>query len=360
MKPTLRPLGTSSRRSPQRLSADTLVTTRLRDDAAPYPLIVESREAGLDLAMWARESRDFLDRALVRHGAVLLRGFRSDGANTLDEFVRASGSEPLPYTERSSPRDVVKGHVYTSTSHPSESEIFLHNEQSYNLGFPGRIQFHCVTPPAEGGATPIACTRRVLRELPVALVERFLASSYRYIRNFGGMGLGWRTAFQTDDMAEVERYCRANQIDHAWLDGGRLRTSQTRRCVARHPVSGELAWFNHATFFHVSTLPRRVVDTLRSTFGEDEMPNNTFYGNGAPIEDDTMATLRAAYERAKVAIPWQRGDCLVLDNILMAHGRESFRGDRNIVVAMSNPTRWADVAVDELPNGTRHGRGLGA
>lgn len=350
MRDPLPGLGARSRQGPLKLSARDLVATRLPEGGALYPLIMEPRVEGLDLVAWSRDNRARLDEEIARYGGVLLRGFRVESVAAFEEFVRVSSAEPLPYGERSSPRDVVKDRIYTSTSHPADQQIFLHNEQSYNLTFPGRIHFHCVTPAAEGGATPVACTRRIFRDMPRALAARFIERRYRYTRNFGeGLGLSWQAAFQTSDRAEVERYCRDNDIELTWLDRDRLRTSQVRRCVARHPRTGELAWFNHATFFHVSTLDPGLVEHLRATYREEEMPNNTFYGDGGLIEPDTLRLMRVLYEGAKVSVPWQRGDCLVLDNMLMAHGREAFRGERLVVVAMSEPRRWEDVAADELP-----------
>jgi alpha-ketoglutarate-dependent taurine dioxygenase len=36
-----------------------------------------------------------------------------------------------------------------------------------------------------------------------------------------------------------------------------------------------------------------------------------------------------------VAFPWQKGDILMVDNMLAAHGREPFTGPRKIMVAMA-------------------------
>jgi alpha-ketoglutarate-dependent taurine dioxygenase len=44
-----------------------------------------------------------------------------------------------------------------------------------------------------------------------------------------------------------------------------------------------------------------------------------------------------------MTVRWEAGDILLLDNMLVAHGRRAFTGPRQIVVAMAEPTRWEDV-----------------
>jgi alpha-ketoglutarate-dependent taurine dioxygenase len=33
--------------------------------------------------------------------------------------------------------------------------------------------------------------------------------------------------------------------------------------------------------------------------------------------------------------PWVKGDLVVVDNMLVAHGRKAYKGDRQIVVSMA-------------------------
>jgi alpha-ketoglutarate-dependent taurine dioxygenase len=167
-----------------------------------------------------------------------------------------------------------------------------------------------------------------------------------YVRNFGdGFGLSWQEAFQTDDRRAVEQYCDEHRIVLEWRDGGRLRTRQVRPAVARHPLTGDRIWFNHLTFFHESTLAPAVRDALLSEFLEDELPNNTYYGDGTPIEPEILATLRNLYHQETVSFPWQEGDLLMLDNMMIAHGREPYRGQRKVVVGMADLVRWDDVKI---------------
>ena len=46
------------------------------------------------------------------------------------------------------------------------------------------------------------------------------------------------------------------------------------------------------------------------------------------------ARIRAAYEMERVEFGWRRGDLLMLDNMLVAHGRNPFEGKRRVIVAM--------------------------
>ena len=40
------------------------------------------------------------------------------------------------------------------------------------------------------------------------------------------------------------------------------------------------------------------------------------------------------YQSIEVAFPWQRRDILMLDNMLVAHARNPFKGPRKLCVAM--------------------------
>ncbi len=192
-------------------------------------------------------------------------------------------------------------------------------------------------PPAADGGTPLADCRKVYRRIGPQARQRLLERNYCYVRNFGaGLGPGWRDAFQTDDRAEVERYCQQHDISYQWTGSDRLATRQFRPVVRKHPVTGEVVWFNHLTFFNVQIFGADIAKTLLS-LGRDGIPNNTLYGDGTDIEPEVIAELRSAYESEKVVVPWRTGDILMLDNMLVAHGRQSFRPPRQIVVGMTEP-----------------------
>lgn len=308
------------------------------------PLVITPSSEGLNLAVWAAHNRSLIENQLFKYGAILFRGFNLAGVEEFEWFVSSVSSQTLEYKERSSPRSRVSGKVYTSTEYSATQSIFPHNENSYQLNWPTRIFFFCLVPAAQGGETPIVDTRRVYQRLTPKLRDRFISKQVKYVRNFGvEFGLGWSFVFQTTEKGEVERYCRQNGIHCEWLDGDRLRTESVRPAVVRHPRTGEWSWFNHATFFHHSTLDPRMAEALMSELGEENLPNNTYYGDGSPIDPDVLDELRAAYRAETVKFPWQAGDVLMLDNLLVAHSRTPYAGARKVVVSMADPLSWDDA-----------------
>lgn len=332
----MKKIGSFKRRSVEVAGASMVETEPLTPSG--LPLLVRPALEGVNVADWAAQNREIVEGHLIEHGGLLFRGFDVGGPEGLQRFVDAVSGGSLEYRERSSPRSAVSGNVYTSTDYPAEYPIFLHNENSYQKVWPRKIFFLCETAAESGGETPIADCRRVATHIDADVRRRFDETGWMYVRNFGdGFGLDWPTVFRTTDRSAVEEHCRRNDIEVEWKDGGRLRTRAVRPVTARHPVSGEELWFNHATFFHVSTLEPEVREPLLDEFTEEDLPANTYYGDGTPIEAEVMEHLRRAYERETVRFPWQEGDLLMLDNMLVAHGRAPFRGERRVLAAMADP-----------------------
>jgi alpha-ketoglutarate-dependent taurine dioxygenase len=340
--PSLKLPARGARRRVVHRTPQSLVRTSALVPGRELPLLVEPALPGVDLLQWAEGCRDWIEEKLLAAGALLFRGFGVESAEEFHQAVEAiSGSPPLEYTERSSPRSEVSRNIYTSTDYPPDQPIFPHNEHSYKDAFPLRLYFYCARPSSAGGETPVVDCRAVYDRLPEEVRRRFEDSGYVYQRNFGeGFGLPWQTVFQTEDPRQVEEYCRQHQIEVEWRPEGKLRTRQRRRVSARHPRSGEWSWFNHMTFFHVSTLPPLVREALLADFAEEDLPNQTYYGDGTSIEPEVLELMRQAYLEEKVLFPWRAGDVLLIDNLLTAHAREPFEGARQVLVAMAEPVEW--------------------
>ncbi|MGW0846854.1 TauD/TfdA family dioxygenase [Streptomyces sp. NPDC002787] len=310
----------------------------VRFEVGEFPPTVLCETAGVDTAAWAAEHRAAVEAVLHEHGAVLLRGF---GVFDPDAFEALAGSlvSSLYGEYGDLPHEKDADRVYKSTPYPAEQSILFHHESSHMPQWPSRQFFCCVTPSAEGGATPIVDGREVYVALPEDLRERFETLGIRYVRNFiEGLDVGWRRMFGTDDRAEVERRCAAQDVSCEWLPDGTLRTTQWAPAVIRHPLTDEPVFFNQLFLHHTACLEKEVRELMVSLFGDDESayPRSAAFGDGTRIPDSTVELLRGLYDDLAHRFTWRRGDVVVIDNMLVSHGRDPFAGERRIMVAMGD------------------------
>ena len=338
-----------TRRKAIKLQQDNLVRMTPMMAGRRLPMLCEPETDGVSLQAWAEGHRALIDSTLLEHGAILFRNFPVASAAEFDQCINAMSGGALEYRFRASPRTQVDPgfNIYTSTDYPKDQQIFPHNEHSYSPVFPLRLFLWCDIAPEYKGETPLGDTRDIFNAIDPAIREKFARKKIMYVRNYGdGFGLPWQTVFQTENRADVEAYCKGVGISVEWKADGRLRTRQVGPAIVRHPRSNEPLWFNHATFFHVSTLPPDARDALRADFADDDLPQNTCYGDGSPIEAEVLEHLREAYRNAMIEFPWQRGDVLLLDNMLAVHARNEFRGARRILVSMADSFKSADLQLD--------------
>lgn len=306
-------------------------------EGTSLPMLFEAAGEGLSLGASLPLMRDTVERHLRTGGGVLFRGFTLEGADAFRAFAADFGHPLLTYEFGSTPRSQVTSGVYTSTEYPPHQHIPLHNEQAYTRDWPMKIWFYCMQAAPEGGETPIADSRAIFAAVPEAIRRRFVDKGLMYIRNFGnGLDVPWQQVFGTQDRSEVEAYCAKHAITCEWKEDGELRTRQVCQGAARHPVTGEWVWFNQAHLFHVSNLEPEVRESLLDIVEDEaDLPRNVLYGDGTPIDDAELDTVRGVLDRHTISFPWQAGDVMMLDNMLTAHARAPFKGPRKVIVAMA-------------------------
>lgn len=301
------------------------------------PLVIKAAEER-GLPAYLQEHKEQVRADLLKHGAILFRNF---DLKTIADFEAASGlfsTELLEYVYRSSPRTEVGAKVFTATEYPPIATIPLHNENAFQRDWPMKIMFFCVTSPKTGGETTLGDCRKVTRRIRPEIFAEFSEKKVMYVRNYGsGIDLPWENVFQTKDKAVVETFCAKHDIAFEWNEDGGLRTRQVCQGVSRHPVTGETLWFNQAHLFHVSSLDAPTHEALLEIFTEEELPRNAYFGDGSKIDLSVLQEIREAYEGEVVRFPWEAGDFLLVDNMLTAHGRSPFTGDRKILVSMAQP-----------------------
>ncbi|MFO0777382.1 MAG: amino acid adenylation domain-containing protein [Nitrospira sp.] len=325
------------------LAQRTLVERRYLEADQPLPLVIQPAVEDVDLAAWGQENRGKVEEELLVHGAILFRGFSLKGAEDFEQVAQALC--PTLFGEYGDlPREKAGRHLYGSTPYPADRAILFHNESSHLHRWPLKQSFFCVQASQEGGETPIVDCRKMCERLRPKLRKKFEEQALMYVRNFTpGFDVSWQDFFHTEDKSVVEQTCRQHGVELDWTSDGGLRTRQVCPAIIKHPKTGEWVFFNQIQLHHISYLEPAVRSSLVEVLGIERVPRNVYFGDGSPIEDETAAEIGELYERTSVRFPWQNGDLLMLDNMLVAHARLPFVGPRKIVVAMGEMINQGDV-----------------
>jgi alpha-ketoglutarate-dependent taurine dioxygenase len=324
----------SIKRTATNLTKLAFVEKSYLDSSEGMPLVLNAAVRELDLSGWAAMNSEFIGSELLKHGAILFRGFKID---SVDEFKRFAQSICLNLFDEYGdlPQENLGGGIYRSTPYPPDKAILFHNESSHRHEWPMRIFFYCLKAAEKGGETPIVDSRRVYQALPTRIKAQFEKKQLMYVRNFTtGLDVSWQRFFRTTDRAVIGADCSKAGIEFEWVKEDGLRTRQVRPAVRRHPKSSDVVFFNQVLLHHSSCLDTATKESLLSLYGEEGLPRNCYYGDGSMIETSIIEEVLGIYRNLEVKFPWEEGDILVLDNMLAAHGRNLYIGHREIYVAM--------------------------
>ncbi|MHC5933218.1 non-ribosomal peptide synthetase [Nostoc sp.] len=325
------------------LSQEKLIKTTYLQPGQTFPLVIQPDADEIDFVAWAKTNQKFLETELLKHGAILFRDFNVDSLSEFESVAQAICPDLFgEYGDL--PRAGESGKVYGSTPYPPDTAILFHNESSHLHQFPLKIWFFCVQPAKQGGETPIVDCRKAYKLLNPKLREVLAEKQFMYVRNYtNGLDVSWQDFFRTNEKSLVENYCLQAEIDFEWYDNNSLVTRQVRPVVAVHPKTGDKVFFNQIQLHHIAYLDTELRESLLSLFGDQKLPRNVYYGDATPIEDEVIAEINEVYQQSKTSFPWQKGDILMLDNMLVAHGRYPYEGERKIVVAMGEMIQSKDI-----------------
>lgn len=315
-------------------------------------VLVEPAVDGVDLPMWIQDNPALINQLVLKHGALLFRGFGmdkdADGAR-LNACLPWQPVGPDEF-ENSAPRHKVGKNVYVASTVPKDQSIFLHSDYTQSCFFADKITFFCSSVPDSGGENPLADNRRILKRIDPQIADKFRRLGWQLIRNYHpSLGLSFEDSFWGRSNAEIEALCRQNQIELQWHDNV-PKTIQVRAAIAEHPVTGEEVWFNHVAFWHLASLAPSVRTQMLEEFGLERMPFATYYGDGSVIEDEVAEHIRDAMLAEKLVFEWQQGDFIVADNILSCHGREPYQGTRKLRLSLFNKQLRPAFNVAEQPS----------
>ncbi|MBW4671555.1 MAG: TauD/TfdA family dioxygenase [Cyanomargarita calcarea GSE-NOS-MK-12-04C] len=307
------------------------------------PIVMQSSDTNADITNWIESNQELIQKELYKYGAILWRGFNLDTAPAFEQVCLKLCSN-LFNDNGEHPRESISGNVYTPVFYPKNEKLLWHNENSFNYHWPRKIFFGCCQPAQQGGETVIVDSRQVFQLIDPKIRDKFIEKKVMYLRNYNSrFGLNWQTVFQTEDKAEVEAICTKAFIDFEWKDCGGLRTRSVRPAVVNHPQTKEITWFTQLQHWHISCLDMEVQEALVSSFSKEDLPRNCYYGDGSAIEDSIISEISAVYQKLEASFPWQSGDLLMLDNLLTAHGRNSYVGERKLLVTMGELSSFGDI-----------------
>lgn len=318
------------------------------------PLVIEPKQNNSFAALidYIRSDREIIAKKLLTFGGLLFRGFAIDGAEAFNTVIKTLGlGELLSYVGGDSPRTKVQGNVYTSTEVPASFNLPLHNEMSFIKNYPSHIYFYCDIPAETGGETIIADARAVYKAVDPKIKERFVNGGLKYVSNFYGHSKvldilnrfqrchkSWMEAFETNDKVEVEKRCLENEFGYKWGSKDWLQVTYETPSVIAHPKTGERVWFNQAHLFDYNPRLLGLFNWMGAQLlyvRKNTVLHEVYHGNGQPIIRKDLYHVMDVLEQKTLRFPWQKGDMMVLDNVLTMHGRASFTGKRRILAALT-------------------------
>lgn len=289
--------------------------------------------------------------ALVRtHGAVLLRGW-DNKAQTAAHFSELMATLELPTTAMAcsaGPRFAVAANVFTANEAPPEERIPFHHEMAQCDAPPSVVAFFCEVAAPHGGATPLLHSHLAaayLRKHHPAVAARLKAVGVKYVRIMppvtdpsSALGKSWRHSLRVETREQAEAALAALGSSWDWLPGEMLRTvTKPMAALLTETRGGREVFFTAAesTFNHLAA---EAESTAAEAAAAPLRPLKAItYGDGAPLDAATKAALRDVagfMERAQVAVPWQPGDALFIDNATVQHSRADFTPPRRILASL--------------------------
>ncbi len=311
------------------------------------PVFVEPVDDALldreNFLQWLVRRQHDLDNLVVEHGGIVLRGFPVRTTDDFNDLVALFPSYQGGYRGGASPRRRLASRVLESTALASHLKITLHSEMAYTRDYPPRIVFFCRVLAKKGGETIIADLRRITAKLPREIRKLIESKKVRIVRNYAPAGadfgaaaqnpdhLPWDHGLGTNDREEAERLCASMGMQPIWNEDGSLTVISQVEPFATHPKTGRSIY--RSTLHTGGRIPNLSADEQAFT-KHQAMPTGYYLGDGTPLPLAHADTIKAIVDEETLAWPWRAGDVMILDNLLVAHGRNPFEGEREVQVAL--------------------------
>lgn len=318
-------------------------TVKKLSDEKFAPYVINLHNVNVQTVTFLCQNKAHLEKLILESGAILLRGGKIDNPAIVQQVSDIFFKHTLKTNTEHKP--VAKDSSVQRPIDYSPDEFLLwHNENTFNHIFPSKAIFACELPATLGGQTPIVDSRAVYDDIDEGIRQEFVDKKVMYVRKYEShdfIGLGWKTIFATSDKMEVENRCKEQQFDFEWVNNDTLITRGIRPAIYEHPVSGETSWINQILHWHFHCLSAQTKEDIRALFVLEHLyPRNCYFGDGTKIPDEYIDHIHQVYRKNHMEFDWQKGDLLLVDNILKAHSRNPYQGERKILVCFGDPVRF--------------------
>nr|GEV35261.1 clavaminate synthase-like protein At3g21360 [Tanacetum cinerariifolium]GEV42537.1 clavaminate synthase-like protein At3g21360 [Tanacetum cinerariifolium] len=297
-------------------------------DGVPFPAVLSpnhsSDTTAVDLYGFKeaiRANKTWLESLLNERGVIFFRGFPVKSPSDFHGVVDAFGFPEAFYVGGRASRTKVVGRVYTANECPPDQGIPFHHEMAYVPDFPSKLFFFCEEEPGKGGETPVVLSHIIydkMKERHPDFVARLEEHGLTYIKVAGEeddpssfTGSSWKSAYKTDDKNVAEQMAAKMGTKLEWIGNAAKIITGPVPAIRFHEETQRKTWFNSLAVSYNGPASDR--NNKRNTSIE--------LGNGDLVPDDAVRDFLSILEEECVAIPWKKGDVMLVNNLMVLHSR---------------------------------------
>lgn len=307
------------------------------DSVFPYVYAADAQSPTLDnFVGWVQQNRASVLELASKHGAVAFRGFPTPEVEHFDQVIRALELENFPYKKSLSNAVRVNRteRVFSANEAPPEVKILFHHEMAQTPLYPRYIMFFCEIAPESGGATPL-CRSDILFERLSERRPEFANAcetlGLRYTNVMpgvddpdSGMGRSWASTLGVQTKSEAETRLAELGYSFEWLADDCLKATTPQLPAVMEVSPGQKAFFNQliAAFCGWKDSRNDPSDAIR-------------HGDGSKLDAEAVSVAVELAEELAYDHQWEKGDIVVLDNVVTMHARRPFTGTRKILASLA-------------------------
>ncbi|KAL7603303.1 hypothetical protein Lser_V15G18033 [Lactuca serriola] len=274
-----------------------------------------------DFLLAIKAEKPLLESLVKKRGVILFRGFPVITPSDFNDVVEAFDFPPKLYIGGRGLRSNVIGRIMTVDSRPPEIKIPFHHEMSYLSDFPSKLFFFCEEEPGSGGETPIVLSHIVyekMKEKHPEFVAKLEEHGLTYTKLMSDedhpslyAGRGWKSTYMTNDKNVAEERAEKQGTKLEWIGNTAKSITGPMPAIRFDKENQRKTWFNSMVVGYNDPRDPQHCDVNISTK----------LANGEPLSDTVMQDCLRIMEEECVAIPWKKGDVMLVNNLMVLHSR---------------------------------------